>query len=302
MAMFKRMFLMIAVNIGIVVTISIVLSLLGVQPYMTRYGINYESLAIFCLVWGMGASFISLLISKQMAKWTMGVQIINPNQMGTQGDLVRKVHQLAKGAGLSKMPEVGIYPGQEVNAFATGPSRNNSLVAVSEGLLRSMNNDEVEGVLAHEVAHIANGDMVTMTLIQGIVNAFVMFLARIAAFALSQVMRGNDEREGGTSPFMQMIMVFVFEMIFGLVGAVIVAWFSRHREFRADSGGARLAGTNKMVAALERLKRSVDGVSADQPAMASLKISGRKTGGLMALFMTHPPLEVRIEALRRRSA
>lgn len=302
MAMFKRIFLMMLVNIGIMITISIVLNLLGVRPYLRAYGLDYQSLMIFCLVWGMGASFISLLISKQIAKWTMGVQIIEPSQMGTYGDIVRKVHTLAKGAGLRKMPEVGVYPGQEVNAFATGPSRNNSMVAVSEGLLRSMNNDEVEGVLAHEVAHIANGDMVTMTLIQGVVNAFVMFLARIAAFALGNLMRSNDnEREGGGSYFLQMIMVFVFEMIFGLIGAVIVAWFSRQREFRADSGGAKLAGTNKMVAALERLKRSVDGVSAENPAMASLKISGRREGGLKALFMTHPPLDERIEALRQRA-
>lgn len=295
--MFKRFFLFALVNIGIMVTISMVLSLLGVRPYLSANGIDYQSLMIFCLVWGMGASFISLLLSKKIAMWTMGVQLIDANATGEAGELVRTVHRLAKGAGIGKAPAVGVYPSMEVNAFATGPSKNNSLVAVSEGLLRAMSQSEREGVLAHEVAHIANGDMVTMTLLQGVVNAFVMFFARILAYAAAQVFRGDDEES--PSMFLQMALVFAFEMLFGLLGAIVVAWFSRHREFRADQGGAKLAGRPKMIAALERLRSTVDMISEDQRAVATLKISGRKAGGLISLFMSHPPLEKRIEALRQ---
>lgn len=299
--MFKRWFLFALVNIGIVVTISIVLSLLGVQPYLQANGINYESLAIFCLVWGMGGAFISLLISKKMAKWTMGVQIIDPNQGGEYGELVRTVHRLAKAAGLSKMPEVGVYNGSELNAFATGPSKNNSLVAVSEGLLRHMTRDEVEGVLGHEVAHIANGDMVTMTLIQGVVNAFVMFFARIAAFAVQQFFRSDDEEgQGGMSYLAYHLTVFAFEIAFGILAAIVTAWFSRYREFRADSGGARLAGRPKMEAALRKLQSATEMIHEDGAAIQTMKISA-KPSKFLSLFSTHPPLDLRIERLRQFS-
>lgn len=300
MAFIKRILLFAAVNIAIIVTVSLVLNLLGVQPYLTNRGIDMGSLLAFCLVWGMAGSFISLLLSKQMAKWMMGVQIVDPRSPGRAGELVQVVHRLAQGAGLPKMPEVGIYPGLEINAFATGPSKSNSLVAVSQGLLDRMNRDEVEGVLGHEIAHIANGDMVTMTLVQGVVNAFVMFFARIAAYAISQATRSGDERDSGMSHLAYTMTVFLFEILFGILGSMIVAWFSRYREFRADAGGAKLAGRNKMVSALQRLKANMELPEQEEqaPAMAAFKISSRK-GSWLHLFSTHPPLDVRIARLQQ---
>lgn len=294
--MFKRFGLFILVNILIITMVSIVLSVLGVGNYLTAQGIDYSALMIFCLVWGFGSAFISLLISRWMAKTMFGVRLIDPNEPGARGDIVRLVHRLAKAAGIEKMPEVGIYPGQEVNAFATGPSKNKSLVCVSEGLLQAMDRDEIEGVLGHEVAHIANGDMVTMTLIQGVVNAFVMFLARILAYGLSMMGRSSDEE--GPNYLVQTIAIIVFQIAFGLLGSMVTSWFSRHREYRADAGGAKLAGHTKMVAALEKLKRNVEGVSHEHESMAALKISGSKPSGIMALLSTHPPLEERIARLR----
>ncbi len=299
--MFKRIFLFGLVNVAIIVMVSIILSLLGVEPYLQRNGLNYESLMIFCLVWGMAGSFISLLISKKIAKWTMGVKIIDPNAGGQYGELVRTVHQMAKAAGLAKMPEVGVYPGQELNAFATGPSKNNSMVAVSEGLLMHMTREEVEGVLGHEVAHIANGDMVTMTLIQGVVNAFVMFFARIAAYAVQQFLRSDDEEGEGIGGLAYMFTVIIFEIFFGILGSMVTAWFSRQREFRADAGGARLAGRAKMQAALEKLRRGTELIHDDGMAVQTLKISGKRSK-LLALLSTHPPLEVRIDRLRKFAA
>ena len=301
--MLKRIGLFALTNIAIIVTITIVSSLifkfLGIDPsYISGGELNYSTLLLICLMWGMGASFVSLLLSKKMAKWTMGLKVIDPNTPGELGDLVRTVHRLAKSAGLGKMPEVAIYPGQELNAFATGPSKNNSLVAVSEGLLNHMTKDEVEGVLGHEVAHIANGDMVTMTLIQGVVNAFVMFFARIATFAISQALRGEDEEGQGLGFFAHMALLIVFQIFFGLFGSMIVAWFSRKREFRADAGGARLAGRGKMTAALQKLQAGVDMTSEAHPSMAALKISNKRSK-FMALLSTHPPLEMRIAELRK---
>jgi heat shock protein HtpX len=298
MAFMKRIMLFAAVNIAVMVTVSLVLNLLGVQPYLTSNGLDVPSLMVFCLVWGMAGSLISLLISKKMAVWTMGVEIINPNAGGRAGELVQTVHRLAKSAGLPKMPDVGIYPGMEINAFATGPSKSNSLVAVSQGLLNRMDRDEVEGVLGHEIAHIANGDMVTMTLIQGVINAFVMFFARIAAYGVSQALR--SDRDSGMGHFAYAMTVFAFEIVFGILGSMIVAWFSRYREFRADAGGARIAGRNKMVRALQKLKAGMELPAEEEkaPAMAAFKISSRKSGWL-ALFSTHPPLEVRIARLQQ---
>ncbi|HET9237326.1 MAG TPA: protease HtpX [Oligoflexus sp.] len=298
MAFMKRILLFAAVNIAIVVTVSIVLNLLGVQPYLTSQGLNMGSLLVFCLIWGMVGSFISLLLSKKIAVWTMGVEIIDPRSSGRTAELVQMVHRLAKGAGLEKMPDVGIYPGMEINAFATGPTKNNSLVAVSQGLLNRMDREEVEGVLGHEVAHIANGDMVTMTLIQGVVNAFVMFFARIAAYAVSQMLRGDREEGEGLGHFAYMMTVFVFEIFFGILGSMIVAWFSRYREFRADAGGAKLAGRNKMIRALQRLKANAELPEEGAPAMAAFKISSKK-GGWLHLFSTHPSLDVRIARLQQ---
>jgi heat shock protein HtpX len=301
-AFFKRIFLLLAVNFLVVITISVLLNVLGVRPYLTASGLDYEQLLAFCLVWGFGGAFISLGLSRIMAKWMMGVQVIDPNTRDPElQELVQTVHALARGAGLPAMPEVGIYDSPEVNAFATGPTKSRSLVAVSTGLLSRMSRDEAQGVLGHEVAHIANGDMVTMTLIQGVVNAFVMFLSRVIAFALNQALRSSDDREqGGSSVGMAYYLTqFVLEIVFMLLGSMVVAAFSRWREYRADAGGARLAGRQSMINALEALRRTYELVDpSEQPAVQALKISSRP-GGIMALFSTHPPLEERIERLRR---
>lgn len=297
----KRIFLFIAVNALVLLTISITLSLLGVGRYVTNQGLDYGALLAFCAVAGFAGSFISLLLSRWMAKFMMGVQVIDPQNPGShvERELVTLVHRLAQRAQLPAMPEVGVYHSPEVNAFATGPSKSRSLVAVSTGLLEQMDGPAVEGVLGHEIAHIANGDMVTMTLIQGVVNTFVMFFARIAAWGISQAMAGDRDRESGPNPLVYHLSVFVFEILFTILGSIVVAYFSRWREFRADKGGATVAGKEKMIHALKSLQRSVEVREIDQshPAMASFKING-KASGLMALFSTHPPLEVRIQTLQ----
>lgn len=293
----KRVFLFVAVNILIIATLSIVMALLGVRPYLDAKGINYQSLMIFCAIWGFGGAFISLAMSRMMAKWMMGVQVIDSNVQDPElRDLVRRVHEFAHKANLKVMPEVGIYESPELNAFATGPTKSRSLVAVSTGLLHNMDRGEVDGVLAHEVAHIANGDMVTMTLVQGVVNAFVMFLARVAGFFASQAV-AEEKR-----PMVQFAVVIVLEILLGILGMIVVAFFSRAREYRADAGGAHLSGRDNMVAALKRLKANYQlPPMEDQPALATLKISG-KAGGMMKLFSTHPDLDDRIERLQRMDA
>ncbi len=293
----KRIFLFMLTNILVMATITIVCQLLGIGKYTTPYGINYEHLALFCLVWGFGGAFISLAISRWMAKMSMGVQVIDPDRAsGDERWLIDTVHRLAKDGGMTTMPEVGIYDSPEINAFATGPSKSRSLVAVSSGLLHRMDRAEVEGVLGHEIAHITNGDMVTMTLIQGVVNAFVMFFARIIAFAISQAMpRGENGEPHPMAGIVNFAAVFILEMVFSVLGMIVVSWFSRWREYHADQGGAALTGKGKMIAALEALQRAHGAPRDDAPAMASMKISG---GGMMAMFSTHPPLEERIARLR----
>jgi heat shock protein HtpX len=300
--MIKRVFLFILTNILVVATISILLSVFGVTHYIERagrgYGLNLQSLLIYCLIWGFVGAFISLALSKVMAKWMMGLEVIDPRSAsGIEAQLVMTVHRLARQAGLTTMPEVAIYESEEVNAFATGPSRSNSLVAVSTGLLHNMSWEEVEGVLGHEVAHIANGDMVTMTLLQGVVNAFVMFLSRVLAFAVSTALSRSDDEENAFPRMLNMILTMVFDIIFTLLGSMVVAAFSRYREYRADAGGARLAGKHKMIAALDRLRRTHELVdNSTAPSMAAMKISNK--GGFLALFSTHPPLEDRIRRLQ----
>ena len=291
----KRIVLFLVTNLAIVVMLSLVLSLLGVGNYRTGVGygpggIDMTSLAVFCLVWGMGGAFISLQMSRWIAKRATGVRLVDGRTGSADADwLYDTVGRLARQAKLP-MPEVGIYDSPEVNAFATGPSKNRSLVAVSAGLMRAMRRDEVEGVLAHEVAHIANGDMVTMTLLQGIMNAFVMFFARIIAAFLSR----GDERSGHGTNY---LVVLVLEIGLGILGSMVTAWFSRQREFRADHGGATLAGRDKMIGALRRLAGTHELVDTRHEALATLKISGTK--GWMVFFSTHPPLEQRIAALER---
>ena len=294
--MFKRFGLWAMMNIAVIATISIVMSVLGVEPYLNAYGLNYEALIIFCLIWGMVGSFISLAMSKFMAKMSMGVKIIKPDD-AQHSQLVSTIHRLARSANLPKMPEVGIYESPEVNAFATGPTKSKSLVAVSTGLLNNFNSDELEGVLGHEVAHIANGDMVTMTLVQGVVNAFVMFFARIAAFAVGQAFKSDDD-ESSVGGISYMITTFVFEMMFGVLGMFITSWFSRIREYSADIGGAQLAGKGKMIAALKKLQIQHDSGVFDKRSgnMSALKISSKEVG-LKALMSTHPKLDERIRRL-----
>lgn len=296
----KRISLMIMVNLLIMTVIMLVLGLLGVGRYVPSGGLG--SLAVICLVWGFGGAFISLAMSRLMAKWFMGVKVIPPETNQPElSQLVRTVHDLARRAGLEVMPEVGIYESPEVNAFATGPSRSRALVAASTGLLRNLRAQEVAGVLGHEIAHVANGDMVTMTLIQGVVNSFVLFLAKILAFVASQAIRSRDDRGG--SYMMQFLFEMVFQVVFSLLGSMVVCWFSRWREFRADAGGAQLAGRANMVEALRALKRLHDPAlaaaeAAHGQAFQSLKISG-KSGGLASLFSTHPPLDERIARLEQ---
>lgn len=302
MALAKRVLYFLILNFVVVGFISFILSVFNIQPYLTERGLNLTTLALFCLIWGMGGSFISLLLSKKMATWMMGVKIIDENTADPNTkELLSIVHEQAKKAGLPAMPEVGIYESPEVNAFATGPSKKNSLVAVSTGLLRRLNKEQVEGVLGHEVTHIANGDMVTMTLLQGVINAFVMFFARIIALVISKAISGNKEDSRAGSSMLYMGIVFVLEMVFMLLGSLIVASFSRRREFRADLGGAKLSSKEKMISALEGLKRTIEikDERTDQPAFQALKISS--PSAFMQLFATHPPLDVRIAALKGRN-
>jgi heat shock protein HtpX len=287
----KRIFLFLVTNLAIVITLSIVMSLLGVGGYVGAGGLNVQALAIFCLIWGMGGAFLSLQMSRWIAKRATGVELVDGRTGNAQSDwLYNTVERLTRQANLP-MPEVGIYESGEVNAFATGPSKSRSLVAVSSGLMRSMRPEEVEGVLAHEVAHIGNGDMVTMTLLQGVINAFVMFFARLVAFGVRST---SDSRSSYAMSYMVMI---ILEIGLGILGSLITAWFSRQREFRADYGGARLAGKPNMLGALRRLAANREAVDTSHQALATLKINGAR--GWMVFFHTHPPLEQRIAALEQ---
>jgi heat shock protein HtpX len=291
----KRIFLFLATNIAIVLTLSVIASILGIGNSIGRQGIDIGGLALFCLFWGMGGAFISLQLSRWIAKRATGVKLVDGHTGNSQADwLYQTVARLTQQANLP-MPEVGIYADEEVNAFATGPSKNRSLVAVSSGLLRSMRPEEVEGVLAHEVTHIANGDMVTMTLLQGVINAFVMFLARIIAYA---IVRGTSDSRSRGSSGLEFLIVMVLQIVLGMLGSLVVAWFSRQREFRADAGGAHLAGRPRMIAALQRLKANQELVNTSHQALATMKINGAHKWG--ALRSTHPRLEARIAALERQ--
>ena len=290
----KRILLFVATNLAVVAMLTIILSVLGIDQYDTVGGLDVRALAVYCLIWGMVGSFISLQMSRWLAKRGTGMRLIDGRTGQPDLDwLYTTVERLTRQANLP-MPEVGVYDSGEVNAFATGPSRSRSLVAVSTGLLRAMRRDEVEGVLAHEVAHIANGDMVTMTLLQGVINAFVMFFARlIAHVVVARSDRDNEHGSGG----MYFLVVMVLQVVFGILGSIITCWFSRQREFRADRGGATLAGRERMLGALRRLANTRELVDPGHQQLATLKISGAK--GWMSLLSTHPPLEVRIAALER---
>ncbi|MBP8898335.1 MAG: protease HtpX [Sulfuritalea sp.] len=291
----KRIFLFLATNMAIVLVLSVTMRLLGVEPYLNANGLNLGSLLIFAAVMGFGGSFISLAISKWSAKRAMGVQVIEAPSNSTEFWLVETVRKYSAEAGI-KMPEVGIFDTPEVNAFATGMTKNSSLVAVSSGLLRQMSKSEAEAVIGHEVAHIANGDMVTLALIQGVVNTFVMFLSRVIGHVVDRVV---FKTENGHGPAFFITMI-VAELVLGVLASIIVMYFSRQREFRADRGGAGLAGRSNMIAALQRLNSLHPAPLPEK--LAAFGISGGGAGGIKRLFMTHPPLEERIEALRRQQA
>jgi heat shock protein HtpX len=281
----KRVFLFLATNFAILIVLGVVLSIL-----MPVLGVDSQSnagLLLFCAVFGMGGSFVSLAMSKWIAKRSVGAVVIEQPANQQETWLIETVKLQAREAGIG-MPEVAIWDSPEINAFATGMNKNNALVAVSTGLLRSMTKDEAEAVLAHEISHVANGDMVTLALIQGVLNTFVFFFARIAASALS---RGSDNR------FMYFMTVMFFQFVFGILASIIVMWFSRRREYRADEGGADLAGSAKMIAALQRLQGDSQESHLDGQLVA-FGISSKKA--MAALFMSHPPLEERIAALRQR--
>lgn len=291
----KRVLLFVGTNLAVVLLASMTFRLLGFESFLTQNGVdlNLPALLLYCALLGFGGAFVSLLMSKMIAKWSTKAQVIEQPRTEMERWLIQTVARQAQQSGI-QMPEVAIFPAAEPNAFATGANRNKALVAVSVGLLEQMNADEVEAVLAHEIGHVANGDMVTMTLIQGVVNTFVMFLARVIGFVVDRVVLKNERGLG----IGYWVTTIIAEIVLALLASAIVMWFSRHREFRADEAGAKLAGRQKMIAALERLKRHQDTPSTMPTTLAAFGISSGARQGLRALFASHPPLDVRIAALR----
>jgi heat shock protein HtpX len=288
----KRIFLFLATNLAVLVLIGVVVNVV-LPLFGIRLGNGAGSLLVLCAIMGFGGSFFSLMISKWVAKRATGMQLVTQPRNESERWLVDTVRRQAEKAGI-KMPEVGIFEAPEINAFATGPSRNNSLVAVSTGLLRAMDRDEAEAVLGHEVSHVANGDMVTMTLLQGVLNTFVYFLSRVIGRIIDGAIGGGRDGPG----FGYFIIVMLLDLVFGLFASMIAMWFSRHREFRADAGGANLAGRGKMIAALQKLQRNVEPTTLPSQ-IAAFGISGAIAHGLQGLFRSHPPLEERIAALQK---
>ena len=286
--MFKRVALFLATNLAVLALASVVMSLLGVN------GSQFSGLLVFAAIFGFGGAIVSLLMSKTIAKWSTRAQVIGTPRNEAEQWLLATVRRQAQQAGIG-MPEVAIYDGPEINAFATGANRNNALVAVSTGLLRNLDRDQAEAVLGHEVSHVANGDMVTMALLQGVLNTFVIVLARVVGRLVDGYLNGN--RDNGGVGIGYFVSVFVLEMVFGLFASMIAMWFSRRREFRADAGGASLAGRAKMISALEALQRN-HGVDTLPKAIQAFGISGPLATGMKRLFLSHPPLEERIAALR----
>ena len=292
-----RILLFLATNLAVVLIASITLSLFGFDGFMAANGVdlNLSQLLVFCAVFGFAGSLFSLFISKWMAKMSTSTQVITQPRTRHEQWLMQTVEQLSREAGI-EMPEVGIFPAYEANAFATGWNKNDALVAVSQGLLERFSPDEVKAVLAHEIGHVANGDMVTLALVQGVVNTFVMFFARIIGNFVDKVVFKNDEGRG----IAYYVATIFAELVLGFLASAIVMWFSRKREFRADEAGAQLAGTAAMISALQRL-RSEQGLPVHMPdTMAAFGINGGLKQGLARMFMSHPPLEERIDALRRR--
>ena len=295
-----RIGLFLLTNLAVLVVAGIILSLLGVGSYHSAGGLNLSNLMVICLVFGMAGSIISLFMSKWMAKKTTGTELIDPNAPRNQAELwlVQEVAQLSQRAGI-KMPEVGIFPSYQSNAFATGWNKNDALVSVSTGLLERMNKDELRAVLAHEIGHVANGDMVTLALIQGVVNAFVMFFARIVGDFIDRNVFGREEGQAPGMAFFAITMVL--DIVFGILASAIVMWFSRHREYRADEAGAQLAGKEAMISALLRLQSESEMPDQMPKEMKAFAIAEGKEQGfsLAALFQTHPSIEQRVAALRQ---
>lgn len=291
----KRVLLFLGTNLAIIVVASITLSLLGVGSFLDETGtnLNLQALLIFCFVFGMLGSGISLLLSKKIAKWTTNLRIIDQPQNETERWLVRTIEEQARNAGIG-MPEVGIFPAQQANAFATGANRNKALVAISDGMLQRFDREEIKSVLGHEVGHVANGDMITLALIQGVVNTFVMFLARIVGFAVDRMILKNEQGLG----IGYFITTIVAEIVLAILASTIVFWFSRRREFHADAAGAQLGSRNGMIAALQRLQKDSQVPNQLPESMQAFGITSGKKKGFKALFTTHPPLKDRIEALR----
>lgn len=295
-----RILLFLATNLAVILVASLVLNLLGVGSYVSSAGLNMTSLLIFCAVFGFVGSFISLFMSKWMAKRSTGTQIITEPRTAEEKWLVDTVAELSQQAGI-KMPEVGIFPSHQSNAFATGWNKNDALVAVSSGLLERFRPEEARAVMAHEIGHVANGDMVTLALIQGVVNTFVMFFARIAAYAVDSFLKNDEDDSAAGQGIGYYITVFVFEMLFGIIASMIVAWFSRRREYRADEAGAMFASTPGMIGALQRLKAEQGMPDELQGQLQAFGISSHIKQGFMELFSSHPPLDDRIAALQNRA-
>jgi heat shock protein HtpX len=293
----KRIFLFIVTNFLIVLTLSLILEVLGVEPYLEGTGLNVKSLAIFCAVWGMGGAFLNLAISRIMAKWIYSLNMISYGTTNREEkELLEMVHEIAKRAKLPELPEVGIYTDEEPNAFATGPTKAHSLVAVSSGLLKLMNRDQLEAVIGHEISHIANDDMVTMTLLNGIVDAFVLFLSRAIAYAMTIA---REENEFWNSRIAYAFVRWVMEIVFATIGALVICWFSRQREYRADAGAAKLVGRQKMASALQVLAtRDAPEQQARRRAapVPALMISGADAG-ILQWWSTHPSITDRINRL-----
>ena len=288
----KRIVLFIVTNLAVLLVLTIVARLLGLDTWLAAHGESFGGLLVWAALFGFGGAFISLAMSKMQAKMFMGVQVINDSPDPTAQWLVSVVDRYAREVGV-RMPEVGIFNSPAPNAFATGASRNSALVAVSTGLLQSMNRQEVEAVVGHEMTHVANGDMVTLTLVQGVVNTFVLFLARVVGQIVDRAVFRSEDGRG----FASILTFYVLQIVFGLLATPIVMWFSRQREFRADRGGAKLAGTGNMIAALEDLKRGHEPLPAQQFQAFGIADGGVR-GGIARLFMSHPPLDERIAALR----
>lgn len=292
------------VNALVILTVSLIINLIGLRPWLTSRGIDYQSLLVMCAIFGFVGSFISLQMSRWSAKMAMGVQVIDPNNPGGSEEmrLVQMIRRLCDQAGLDTLPEIGIYRSPEVNAFATGPSRRRALLAISSGLLGVMDSRAVEGVIGHEITHIVNGDMVTMTLVQGVVNTFVMFLSYVLAFAIENALerdREGRERGGGLGFFSRYLLINVLETVLFLLASPVIYAFSRWREYRADAGSAHITGSQTMIHALEQLRDATQVEDRRAPQLSAFKINGHGHGLIALLYSSHPSIEKRIEALKR---